>query len=388
MLYTVLLARIGIHQGWMAKLAGGALSFLAKDRKLRGDEVLISAVPSSDVLIRRLVLDTAKELDAVIAFQMEPLLPVDEMVLDYQILRKEKGKTEVTVFAVPKSKLTMETEVISCIPAALAAVVPSSKKPVGVVHVGEETTCAIVHNGKVLAMHVSDEVAKTFYAMQTRLNLSLERIYSTGKDVDIETVPLPHVGNYAIALGLAKTSINFRKKGPFPWKRLKKPLITAACLMTVLTLSFWGLSHTLLTRKKAAIAAEYASLEALAGKQLPTENILQSARTLEKEMRAVPANYPLVPGVPSLREVVAYLSTLPITVDELRYQLVRYPNKKRPKEHYQVRVDLAVHTSDPRSLYDLLKKTPLIDPKKEIQWNTTEDEVHASFFLKDRTLYP
>jgi type IV pilus assembly protein PilM len=73
---------------------------------------IVTALPISEVLVRPLTIKTAKEknIDAVIAFQAEPLLPypVENAVLQRILLSKDKESSELTLFAVRKDHLAEE----------------------------------------------------------------------------------------------------------------------------------------------------------------------------------------------------------------------------------------------------------------------------------------
>jgi type IV pilus assembly protein PilM len=135
--------------------------------------LLVTSLGSTQVLIRALEVKLKKErdIDAVLGFQAEPLLPypVENAVLDRVIFPNGPEGRQVTLFAARKdhvqqhvafwNTLQLEPEVISCEPAALAffskQFTPSSDYHF-VVHLGNtHTTCALVQDGELIAAQVA-----------------------------------------------------------------------------------------------------------------------------------------------------------------------------------------------------------------------------------------
>lgn len=131
--------------------------------------LLITSVNSQDVLIRPLEIKLKKEkdVDATLAFQAESVLPypIENGILDRVIVGPSQEGTLLTLCAVRKDHLQqhleswdalkIEPEVVTCVPASLAAFANfyhSAENPIIVLHLGYAvTTCALVHQGKLLA---------------------------------------------------------------------------------------------------------------------------------------------------------------------------------------------------------------------------------------------
>ncbi|MGA8165400.1 MAG: pilus assembly protein PilM [Waddliaceae bacterium] len=152
---------------------------LDKDRdeklffSLAKKSLVATSLPASDVLVRKLEIPLSKErdIDAVLDFQAEPLLPypVEKGIIDSVILEKRKGGSLLSVLAVRTDHLSqhleqwkavsVEPEVVGCASSALASfsqLFSPSKKEHFVLHLGmEETTCILVKQGKLLASQAS-----------------------------------------------------------------------------------------------------------------------------------------------------------------------------------------------------------------------------------------
>ncbi|MCB1111616.1 MAG: pilus assembly protein PilM [Chlamydiales bacterium] len=239
-------------------------------------ELSVTALHTKQCLVRQLDLKLKKERDieAVLAFQAEPLLPypVDEAFLDWIPLEKSDDGTRIAIIAARKEhvaehlekwrRMGVEPEVVSAVPAALA-VFAGRYSPIDgtqfVINIGAEfTTCVLVNGGKLLAAqsahfgtsHIDEErkVIEQWRSELTRILFSLEKqakgaeaasvlvtgegaaidglakelLEGVGKDAvpPIEGVlPVEQMQEYAIAIGLAlmalpKTpwQINFRQQ--------------------------------------------------------------------------------------------------------------------------------------------------------------------------------
>lgn len=131
--------------------------------------LLITTLHSDEVLIRTLELKLKKERDinAVLAFQAEPLLPypIENAVIDKILLSHSKEGTQLTLLAARKDHiqqhisfwetLQLDSEVISCEPAALAAFSKqflAAEHAHFVVHLGStHTTCVLIKEGHLIA---------------------------------------------------------------------------------------------------------------------------------------------------------------------------------------------------------------------------------------------
>jgi len=135
--------------------------------------IITSSLPARDVLVRQLQIKLTKKKDvqSVLAFQAEPLIPfpIGESALESIEISQSKTGTNLTILAVNKDlirdhldslkNLEIDPEVVSTSPVALATfanALSSSQKdlPTLILHFGmEETLCVMAENGKLLAEH-------------------------------------------------------------------------------------------------------------------------------------------------------------------------------------------------------------------------------------------
>ena len=131
--------------------------------------LVVTAMPTQDVLMRPLSLKVKKEkdIDSILPFQAEPLLPypVENAVLDRLLLSKDKEGADVAFFAVRKDHLAEEIkrwnaleidpEVITAAPVALALFAKNfakSETPYFVLYLGyTQAFCLLIDEGKLLA---------------------------------------------------------------------------------------------------------------------------------------------------------------------------------------------------------------------------------------------
>jgi type IV pilus assembly protein PilM len=145
----------------------------AKLRKSTQDCLTVTSLDSDEILIRSLDIKLKKErdIDAVLAFQAEPLLPfpLENAILERIPISQNDDGTLLTVLAARKDHIQqhlerwnnwqIDPEVVSSIPVSLALFskfVVESQDPHFVLHLGNAwTTCVLVKEGKLLAAQSS-----------------------------------------------------------------------------------------------------------------------------------------------------------------------------------------------------------------------------------------
>lgn len=464
---------------------GKALELLLKKN------LTISTLAASEVLVRSLEVKFKKlrDVDAVLDFQTEPLLPypLESAIIDRIVIGPSQEGTQLTVIAARKDHLQqhlaalhhhqIEPEIIACAPSALATFGRffSNTNDYFHVHLGQkETLCALVIDKKLITSqtcHLTYEaealiphLTRTIYSLakQTK-NKDIKGIVFTGEGAHNQTLTQTLSQNlgksiaeltippefsihgeqllkYAIPFGAALAAlpdqndpINFRQQEfayPNPWKRFKKPIAIylALCLFLALTVFLFGLAS--LARSQDKIRQDYADLLATMNKpysvfeaeysakfpssegqgdevrsvmSLNDQDLLDRLNFLEKELQGTPDMFPLLPNVPKVSDVLAWISHHPIVlqkdnptpliqVENFGYSMVKRPEHTKKNEKYQIKVELEFSTETPklaREFHDaLIAPNEIVDPKGEVKWSSNRGKYKTSFFLKDRTIYP
>lgn len=499
--------------------------------------LVVTAMPTQEVLVRFLDLKIKKEKDinSVLAFQAEPLLPypIENAIVDKIILSKDKEGHRLSVIAVRKDHLTnqinlwnsldVEPENITAAPAALATFAKQFSAQEGllyVLHLGlAGSLCILIDNGKLLAAQninkgidtlvqalATDKQIEFDAAKQMLIEMPLKSIdpsstpvlkehlellrlditrttYSLAKQAkgqEVNTLLLTGEGSYlsdlvevvcsplnktlltpqpnpnfaidvkklqqyAIPIGAALSTlpnsqeqINFRQQEfsyPAPWKRLKKPLAIylLLCFGIAIALILFGKAYlsyresylkrqylellNVMNKPYTAFEKEFAAKFPQAsglssGEIIPVETLTQEGiksrlNFLEKELQSMPQFYPLLPNVPSVSDVLAWLAAHPnavgpapagggsppaLRIENFSYTMLKRPELAKKQEKYQVKVELEFSSPTPkmaREFHDaLVAPNDIVDGKGEIKWSSNRDKYRTSFYLKDKTMYP
>lgn len=491
----------------------------------------VTVLPVSEVLVRQLEVKLKKvgDIDAVLPFQAEPILPypIENACLDRMVLSDTPEGRQLALLAVRKDHLQqhldlwrafdVEPEVATASVAALAAFAKQfvdSHQLQCAFHVGETlTTCALVQGGKVLAAkgcyfginnlqyafkqddpegnfskldfalvnkeksplltealeQLRMEITRTLYALsKLSKGYEIQQLVVTGDGAVLKnfgavllnplaetlnkSIVLPEapeglgissqeMQKFAIPLGAALLAlpgaemINFRQGEfayPEPWKRYKQPIILyfALCAGLALALFFAGAAY--MRYKEDGLRKTYSELlssmnipytefeksfskkkggpesETVAPiRSLSQEDIANRLQLLQKEIQSSPDTYPLLPNVPTVSDLLAWLSMHPNVVEKdsktqemrpllelenLSYTMLKRPEQNKKLERYQVKVELEFSAETPkaaREFHDaLIAPNAMVDPKGEVKWSTNRGLYRASFFLKDKTVYP
>lgn len=170
--------------------------------------LLITGLPARDVLIRTLDLPLTKEKDieAALAFQVEPLLPypTEQALLTYQVMRQHEEGVQLVAMAVRSDLLQAHLEQwqalkiipeqVACQQVALAQfgqMYVKSERPYVVLHISDHAMiCILTQEGKVLASYAHTE--------------GLEGIYQAIQaDEDLASIPFDQID-----FNLEKSSLN------------------------------------------------------------------------------------------------------------------------------------------------------------------------------------
>lgn len=246
------------------------------------------------------------------------------------------------------------------------------------------------------------------------------------------------IGNALTALPHYTRQVNFRQGEfvyPHPWKRYKLPIALYLGLSFLIAGAFYFAGQAYLAYKEDEIRRQYSELlmflnqpyttfeneytSKMAGKKeivpgpatpiasLSRDEIADRLRYLGKEIASSPDIYPLLPNVPTVSDVLAWLGTHPhvialdpetgaakplLQIENFTYTLVKRPEMNKKQEKYQVKVEIEFSSPTAkfaREFHDaLIAPNQIVDPKGEVKWTTNRGLYRASFYLKDRTVYP
>jgi len=180
------------------------LQLTDRGKKLASDlrsHLSISAICSSETLVRPLFvqLKKDKDIDAVIEFQAEPIIPypTNEAAIDWLKVAQEDNGSHLSVYAVKKDHVQrhleqwklygVDPENVSVVPAAITAFANyfvAGESSYFVVHIGEEsTTCCLIYEGKLLGAQSLHRGTKDLIAaLKKDANISIDSIEFTKID--------------------------------------------------------------------------------------------------------------------------------------------------------------------------------------------------------------
>lgn len=258
-------------------------------------------------------------------------------------------------------------------------------------------------------------------------------------------VTVEQLQKYAIPLGMALSTlpgfpdpINFRQEElayPNPWKRLKQPLLAYFAAILFLSAAFYLYGAAHLKHKEDQLKQQFVSLVAFMHKpyaefeqeyarkfpneaenpavltkdvkSMTQEGLKNRITQVEKFLQSLPESFPLQPNIPQVTDVLAWLKTHPkttqvneqtgevtplIEIESFNYTVVKRPEKSRPNDRYQIKVDMEFTSPSPkaaREFHDaLIAPNDFVDPKNEVKWSASQGKYRTSFFLRDKTIYP
>ncbi len=218
---------------------------------------------------------------------------------------------------------------------------------------------------------------------------------------------------YALPIGISletlaedHRSIRFalpqeERPASYPVQKRKKRLLLylASCCIATITFMIWG---------QCLIYKIHQSLTQQLAQYLPSSLDPEQAASVadlqtllyqwESSIKAHPTPFPFQPTVPSVSDVLAWLSTHPvltspegnkkkeIDIKNIHYQLYKYPKLGESGGTYAAKVNLEFIAETPRiarEFHDaLLKGDLIVDPKKEIRWRSQQDTYWTSFELR------
>ncbi len=165
---------------------------------LAASHLIVTSLPTVDIIIRplELALKKEKEIDAVLNFQAEPLLPypIENGIIDRIILAKNKEGSRLAVLAARKDhieahlnqwkSLEIEPEVITADPVALTAFglyfSPATPTYFGIYLGYTHSFCTLVIDGKLIASQaVAHGLNDLIIAIDGAANLGVQAAYAS-----------------------------------------------------------------------------------------------------------------------------------------------------------------------------------------------------------------
>ncbi|HEY5236317.1 MAG TPA: hypothetical protein VIJ14_09080, partial [Rhabdochlamydiaceae bacterium] len=328
---------------------------------------------------------------------MESLLPFSlEETVVHPFFYPSKEKTDVVIFATTrlalKKHLTgfqekkVDPDQVSSVPIALARFARL---------LFLEQSISWVHQNTALAMEGEKIVFSQCLEDKGRLETYLKSKYGHHFSIPSELPTFQEYSSeqllaFAVPIGLAldglhETPCQFRQNDFTSSKKLKRDRLLkigtwASCLgVTLLTLCAGEVMlHQKETALKNRIAAHFST----------TGSLEEQLLTWQKKLYQEGQEFPLLPDVPSVRDVLAWLGTLqePIEVVHFHYGLVQYPRAGDKTQPYQVKVDLEFTAESPAVAHrfqEALEKAPtLVDKKQKVAWTANQDSYKLSFVLR------
>lgn len=212
---------------------------------LAGSCLVVTAAATEDVLVRPLEMHLTKDkdIDAALAFQVEPILPYppENALVDKILLSKDKEGSKLSVVAIRKDHLTrhlelwrnldIESEIVSAAPQALALFSNTfykTEEPIYVLQLGiSNSFCCLLDNGKLIAAQTVPGGIKNLleiYAQENNIDLPAayaqlvqqQQPYSLGENTKTAVE--------ALRLNITRTTYALAKQ--FKNKEIKQILIT------------------------------------------------------------------------------------------------------------------------------------------------------------------
>lgn len=236
--------------------------------------------------------------------------------------------------------------------------------------------------------------------------------WKEAKKKEISDLPLTPsiVQEYAIPIGTAldalasdSHSVQFLRGKWTPARHREKAKKRASTFLTLCLAAtvLLGLGGNALLNKRAKTFSEqllsYLPSNLAKGSPQSLPEWKQLLSRWERSLNQQQLPFPFFPTVPSVSDVLAWLSTHPvlsvsgegekegIEVKNIHYQLYKYPKLGEKRGGYAAKVDVELTTSTPRlarEFHDaLLKGDRLVNAKKEIKWNAQQNTYWASFEL-------
>jgi len=371
---------------------------LLQEKKLH----IVTALAAEDVVRREVTLKLTQQKAVLKAlpFQFESLVPFSlEETVVHPFFYPQKDKTDVVAFATTRLALKkhitilqekgIEPDQISCIPVALArwaGVMFPAHFSISGIH---ENTAFAVEGEKILFSQVLEDRSR----LEAFLKNKFSHFFTIPTDgPSLQDYPYDKLRAFAIPIGLAldglsDTPCQFRQRDFQSPKEIRKKrfLMRGSCFASItLALVIALAGGWTLHRKEKALEDRIAVHFSAPG--LPLE---QQLAGWQKKLVQDGQEFPLIPDVPSVRDVLAWLGDLhepAVEIVQFHYGLVQYPKAGEKQQPYSAKVDVEFKAANPATAHrfqEALEKVPtLIDKKQKVAWTAQKESYKISFVLR------
>jgi hypothetical protein len=373
-------------------------SELLKEKNLH----IVTALAAEDIVRREVALKLTRQNAVLKAlpFQLESLLPFSlEETVVHPFFFPQKDKTDVVAFATTrlalKKHLTVlqekgiEPDQISCIPIALgrwARVMFPAHLMISGIH---DNIAFALEGEKIVFSQVLED--------KGRLEAFLKNKYGQffmvpTQGPSLQNYPYEKLRSFAIPIGLAldglhKTPCQFGQKDFQSSKETKKRrfLMLGSCIASLSLALAVGIAGSWMLHRKEKALHERIAVH-FSAPELPLPEQLDG---WQKKLVQDGQEFPLIPDVPSVRDVLAWLGNLhepSVEIVQFHYGLVQYPKAGEKQQPYSVKVDVEFKAANPATAHrfqEALEKVPtLIDKKQKVAWTAQKESYKISFVLR------
>jgi type IV pilus assembly protein PilM len=444
-------SKIFIHKIFTTKDSPESVKQLYTDLSVYHTYFIVSSfLEAHDVLLRRftLPLTEKRKILATLPFQIESLvLAPHDSIVSVCMDPIAKKSSSVGVFITSQHLFSkhvkslenkgLHTHFVGCAAASLFRFItwafPKQKKGI-VIHIGsQEMLCLFYQENRL-------ESVKAFSTSPTCFKKNLEKyqlflsqkgwdthspyicIEETPSSIDFknivgeifggEQIPLedPDHHLYALTIGAALEAIvedgnqvNFSQKIFMTNKTKQYFLKKMFCYLgacAVLNLASLIGVQIYLHKKQTALLTHITSILPKELRNTPLKSIQDwqdKLLTWKNKLSTQKFPFPLLPTVPKVSDVLAWISAHPafvhegkvkdgIEVSSIHYQMLKYPTVDQKNIPYEAQVEIEFTTPIPRLAREfhesLLKENPMIHTKKPVQWHAQGNKYRAVFTLK------
>jgi hypothetical protein len=352
-------------------------------------------------------LKKKRDILAALPFQLESLLPFapEETIAAPFLLERDGEGTRISFYATTQrhvethkqewEALGVHPDQVGCVPAALARaarfLLPQHPSLYFLQMSGDECCSMLLSHGKTLfaQAHAASEA--------DRMQAAALRKSENAQEVAIAP-SLGELTPYALPIGLALDalsddahSVHLLLKGAKQRKKMRRFSCLYAALCSALALLTWSSTTLLLQKRETHLYTQLRAWHDDAPSSFYT-----ALQSWEQSVRKQGQAFPYAPTVPSVSDLLAYLSTHPqlhaeepgehIFLQRVHYTLDRYPKIDGAREPYEAKVSIDLAASAPRlarAFHEALRRGDvLVDARRPITWEAGHNTYTATFYLK------